>query len=146
MQQRPRSEDDVDVLTQLRQLVQPATPTLVVAGSQALRRVATWGGGGALAVGLLLAAVLIGPPSSAPTSAPADVVDTGFMPLVSSSEWQRTLAEQRQAPVFLIPATLPRERLALMGLPFDAARADQPVQAELMLHPSGQLLAVRFVQ
>jgi hypothetical protein len=43
------------------------------------------------------------------------------------------------------PAELPRERLALLGLPFDAARADETVRAELMLHPSGQVLAVRFL-
>jgi hypothetical protein len=40
---------------------------------------------------------------------------------------------------------LPRDRLALLGLPFDAARADEPVRAELMLNPSRQGLAVRLM-
>ena len=37
------------------------------------------------------------------------------------------------------------ERLALLGLPFDAARADEFVRAELMLNPHGQVLAVRLL-
>jgi len=154
--QGPSSADDAAVLARLRE-VRDAHPVLAAqpAGGAALRwrraawgRWGRWGGGFALALGLVLGAILVGPPGRAlaPAPTPVDVADTGFLPLVSHDEWRRALAQQAQAPVLLVPAQLPRERLALMGLPFDAARAEQPVQAELMVHPSGQLLAVRFVQ
>jgi len=41
---------------------------------------------------------------------------------------------------------MPRERMALLGLPFDPARAGQPVRAELLMQPSGEVLAVRFLR
>ena len=64
--------------------------------------------------------------------------------MVSQDEWRRTLAEQRELPVWLMPAELPRQQLAQLGLPFDASRADESLRAELMVHPStGRLLAVR---
>lgn len=153
--QRPGSDDDAAVLAHLRTALQPATaPAWALPGGRALQRWAGQGGGLLLALtltlGLLLGAVLVGPPGTAarPEAAPmgSALADTGFMPLVTPAEWRQALAQQAQAPVFLVPTSLPRERLALMGLPFDAARAEQPVQAELMVHPSGQLLAVRFVQ
>ena len=68
------------------------------------------------------------------------------MPVVSADEWRQAMAGDAQAAVWLMPAELPRERLALLGLPFDAGRAEQTVHAELMLHPSGRLLAVRVLQ
>lgn len=159
--QRPGSDDDAAVLAHLRTVMQPApAPAWAMPGGRALQRWAGRGSGLLLALtltlGLLLAAVLVGPPGAAArpdalTDALANpladpLADTGFMPLVTPDEWRQALAQQAQAPVFLVPTRLPRERLALMGLPFDAARAEQPVQAELMVHPSGQLLAVRFVQ
>ena len=55
------------------------------------------------------------------------------------------LATGRDAAVWLQPAELPRERLALLGLPFDTARAEELVRAELMLNPRGQVLAVRLL-
>ncbi len=157
--QRPSSGDDAAVLARLRELrdAHPLALAQPSAGGglgsrlgawSAGGRWSRWGGGLFVAMALVLGAVLVGPPGGAVGPAPGveDRVDTGFLPLVSPEEWRRTLAQQAQAPVFLVPAQLPRERLALMGLPFDAARAEQPVQAELMVHPSGQLLAVRFVQ
>ena len=36
--------------------------------------------------------------------------------------------------------------LAALGLPFDATRAGESVRAELLVRPSGQVLAVRFLQ
>jgi hypothetical protein len=145
--QRPSSDNDAAVLAQLRTLARPAPAAAwALPGARMLRRVSAWGGGGLLALVLVLGAVLVGPPGAAPAPAALTLADTGFMPLVSPEEWRSTLAQQAQAPVLLVPTSLPRERLALMGLPFDATQADQPVQAELMVHPSGQLLAVRFVQ
>ena len=95
---------------------------------------------------LLLATALlfIEPPRLAPS--PAPLADSGFLPLVSQAQWQQAMAGQQQAAVWLMPTEMPRERLALLGLPYDAARADEPLRAELMVHANGQLLAVRFLQ
>jgi RNA polymerase sigma factor (sigma-70 family) len=150
----PGSEQDAAVLARLTQLQQARAlqPVLVPesAGPTLPRRAAR---GGAWLAGalLLLAGALLAfePPQldgmGATPRALADAADSGFLPLVSQEEWRRALADQRQSAVWLMPAELPRERLALLGLPFDTARADERVRAELMLHPSGQLLAVRFV-
>jgi len=96
---------------------------------------------------LLAAALLVFEPPALEAAAPGPLAgaDSGFLPLVSQDEWRRVLADQRQAAVWLMPTELPRERLALLGLPYDTANTDERVRAELMLHPSGQLLAVRFV-
>jgi len=111
-----------------------------------LRRLA-WGSGalGATAALLLSAMLLLDPPGGQAAPAAAAVTGSGFIPLVPDGEFRQALATGRQAAVWLQPAELPRERLALLGLPFDAARADEPVRAELMLHPNGQVLAVRIL-
>jgi len=100
------------------------------------RRLA-WGSGAlGMAAALLLSVVLLlDPPGGHATPAAAD---SSFIALVPESEL-------RGATVWLQPAELPRERLALLGLPFDATRADELVRAELMLNPNGQLLAVRLL-
>jgi hypothetical protein len=41
---------------------------------------------------------------------------------------------------------LPASRRALLGLPYDPAAAAAPVRAELLLHPSGDVLAVRVIR
>jgi hypothetical protein len=109
-----------------------------------LRRLA-WGSGalGATAAVLLSAMLLLDPPGT--QAAQAATAGSGFIPLVSEREFRAALEASRSAAVWLQPAELPRERLALLGLPFDAARADETVRAELMVHPSGQLLAVRLL-
>ena len=141
---RPSSAQDAAMLARLTML--QARPTqLQTAGGGGLQRVAR---GGAWSVGALLllatALLLIEPPQAL---APGGLAhDSGFMPVVSAEEWRQAMAGQPQAAVWLMPAELPRERLALLGLPFDAGRADQTVHAELMLHPSGRLLAVRVLQ
>jgi hypothetical protein len=92
--------------------------------------------------------LLLDPPGSQAAQA-ATTAGSGFIPLVPEREFRLALGAAleggRSAAVWLQPAELPRERLALLGLPFDAARADETVRAELMLHPSGQVLAVRFL-
>ena len=40
---------------------------------------------------------------------------------------------------------LPRERLAAIGLPYDPARAAEPVRAELLMHASGDVIALRLI-
>jgi len=112
-----------------------------------LRRLA-WGSGalGAAAAVLLSAVLLLDPPSGQAAATPmASALGSGFIPLVPEGEFRQALTTGRQAAVWLQPAELPRERLALLGLPFDAARADEPVRAELMLRPSGEVLAVRIL-
>jgi hypothetical protein len=109
-----------------------------------LRRLA-WGTGGlgATAALLLSAVLLLDPPGT--QAAQAAPIGSGFIPLVPEREFRAALEAGRSAAVWLQPTELPRERMALLGLPFDAARADETVRAELMLNPSGQVLAVRIL-
>ncbi|MGM9481477.1 hypothetical protein ACS5PN_09830 [Roseateles sp. NT4] len=109
-----------------------------------LRRLA-WGGGalGATAALLLTTMLLLDPPGT--QTARAAPSGSGFIPLVPEPEFRQALEAGRNAAVWLQPTELPRERLALLGLPFDAARADETVHAELMLNPNGQVLAVRIL-
>ena len=149
-QRGPASEQDAAVLARLGQLQQARALQLqpAAAGAPALpQRLARGGAWLAGTLLLLAAALLVFEPPALEAAAPGPLAgaDSGFLPLVSQDEWRRVLADQRQAAVWLMPTELPRERLALLGLPYDTARADQRVRAELMLHPSGQLLAVRFV-
>ncbi len=112
-----------------------------------LARPSAWRRWSATSAGLLATALVLlvlGPPGA--RQAAQQGFDSGFLPVVSQDEWHRTLAEQRELPVWLMPAELPRQQLALLGLPFDASRAEQTLRAELMVHPStGRLLAVRFL-
>ncbi|HEY8880095.1 MAG TPA: hypothetical protein VIN03_21165 [Roseateles sp.] len=111
-----------------------------------LRRLA-WGSGalGAAAALLLSVVLLLDPPGSTGSAQAATMAGSGFIPVVPEREFRAALSAERSAAVWLQPTELPRERLALLGLPFDAARADETVRAELMLNPSGQVLAVRIL-
>lgn len=111
------------------------------------RRLA-WGSGalGAAAALLLTTLLLLDPPGSQTAqAAPPGGPGSGFIPVVPEAEFRAALAGQRPNPVWLQPAELPRERLAWLGLPFDASRADETVRAELLVNPSGQVLAVRIL-
>lgn len=71
---------------------------------------------------------------------------TGFVPVASAerlAELWRGGADT--APAWVLRTELPRERLAALGLPYDPARAAEPVAAELLMHPTGDVLAVRLV-
>lgn len=146
----PDSAQDATVLARLRPLLPPPAESAVRSGGGALAlRRAAWGGAGLGGAALLLALGLlfIEPPRGALPVLPAH--DSGFLPVVSAAEWQQALADygdEGEAAVLLMPAELPRERLALLGLPYDTRRAAEPVRAELMLNPRGQLLAVRFLE
>jgi hypothetical protein len=110
-----------------------------------LRRLA-WGSGalGATAAIMLSVILLLDPPGAGSAQA-APGAGSGFIPLVPESEFRAALAAGRSAAVWLQPTEMPRERLAVLGLPFDATRADELVRAELMLNPNGQVLAVRIL-
>lgn len=142
---RPDAEQDAELLARLtHQLQARRAPATDDHEPRWLRRLA-WGSGalGATAALLLSAMLLLDPPGG--HAEPAASAGSGFIPLVPEREFRAALTAGRSAAVWLQPAELPRERLALLGLPFDAARADETVRAELMLHPSGQVLAVRFL-
>ena len=52
----------------------------------------------------------------------------------------------RADAAWLVSAELPSERLAALGLPYDPARAGETVRADLLVHRSGDVLAVRVVR
>lgn len=143
----PDSAQDAVLRTRLQALL-PAAATPNGGGSVALRH-AAWGGAGLGGAALLLAlGLLFIEPPRAPGAAPAPR-GSDFLPVVSAAEWQRAMAAyggEGGDAVLLMPAELPRERLALLGLPYDPGRAAEPLRAELMLNPQGQLLAVRFLE
>lgn len=62
-----------------------------------------------------------------------------FTPIVPMAEIQQT------ADAVVVPARVPRMTLAQYGLPLDPARADVPVDAELLVRRDGAVLAYRFV-
>lgn len=68
--------------------------------------------------------------------------DDGFVRLVSSDVWQR--ARVGNGRTWIVTTELPHSRLAALGLPYDPARAGERVQAELLMHSSGEVLAVRL--
>lgn len=119
------------------------------AGPAGWRRVlhglATWGS--ATAVATFAAAFVMGAfwlPAREPHAA---ALATAFVPVVPAER----LVQLAQRPLdaglpWVVTAEMPRERLAAFGLPFDPARAGEPVRAELLLHPAGDVLAVRIVR
>jgi hypothetical protein len=64
----------------------------------------------------------------------------GFVPVAGPEAWSSPVSA-----AWLVRAELPRERLAEFGLPFDPARAGEPVHAQLLLRDSGEVLAVRVL-
>lgn len=101
-------------------------------------------------------ALLIGsgrwPQSSAIDSSPASAAaEDEFIPVATPQRWRQIVPQHspaKQDPsaarAWVVAAELPAEQLARFGLPFDPARAAEPVRAELLLHSSGEVLAVRF--
>lgn len=131
-------------LTRQLQARRPRLPAADVAEPRWFHRLA-WGSGalGATAAVLLTALLLLDPPGS--QTAQAAPTGSGFIPVVPEAQFRAALAAGQPTAVWLQPAELPRERLAWLGLPFDASRADETVRAELMVNPSGQVLAVRIL-
>jgi hypothetical protein len=74
-------------------------------------------------------------------------VATPFLPVAPGDRWTQLVRGTRDdGPAWVVSTELPRESLAAMGLPYDPARAAEPVRAELLVHASGDVLAVRFVR
>ncbi len=139
----------------------PPAPPLSAVPRPAVRRIAwpTLAGWGAAAFGVWLvwlagpAAWLAVPSSSgparpsAPSLAAADRGGSGFVPVASPERlaqlWQ---GGAQAAPAWVVRTELPRERLAALGLPYDPARAGELVHAELLMHPAGDVLAVRVTR
>lgn len=93
-----------------------------------------WAGAG-LCAGVLAASVLLMlPPPHAPLAG-------DFVPLAGADRWP---ADAEAA--WVVRTELPAARLASLGLPYDPARAAAPVRAELLVHPSGDVLAVRLLR
>ena len=67
-----------------------------------------------------------------------------FIVLVSADRWA-AFEKAGAANAWLVPTEVPRERLALLGLPYDPATAAEPVHAELLVHASGDVLAMRVM-
>jgi hypothetical protein len=149
----PDARQDAQLLARLTQLQQGRhgrCSTAEVDEPRWLRRLA-WGSGalGATAAMLMSALLWLDPPGMGGGIQAASLSGSGFIPLVPEGELRVALGAMvdggRSAAVWLQPTELPRERLALLGLPFDAARADETLRAELMLNSSGQVLAVRIL-
>lgn len=101
-------------------------------------RVTAWSGGAAVMAMLVVASavLLLAPPPEAPLKAAGGE----FMPLVPREDWP-----DEASPAWLVASELPQERLAALGLPYDPARAADRVRAELLVHPSGLVLALRLI-
>lgn len=99
-----------------------------------------WSGAAASAAVLAASALLMLRPPEPPA---AVAQPPGFVSVASAERWAEA---RREGPAWLVSAELPAERLAELGLPYDPAHAGQRVRAELLLHPAGDVLAVRFLQ
>ncbi len=118
------------------------------AAAPARSRWATWGLSGAALcalafVGSVLLVLLS--PHEAPMATRQAQLASGFVAVASAERWQQLLRDGDAAAAWLVPTEMPRERLAALGLPFDPARAGDRVSAELLMHPSGEVLAVRVL-
>jgi hypothetical protein len=69
-------------------------------------------------------------------------LDSGFVALVNDEAWQRA-ALTDSGRMWLVTTEMPQARLAALGLPYDPARAGERVSAQLLMHSSGDVLAVR---
>ncbi len=103
-----------------------------------------WSGAGVCALVLVAASalLLLEPPADPAQQSYA----SEFVPLVPAERWASYLRETGQAKAWLVTTDMPRDRLALMGLPYDPGQAGERVKAELLMHQSGDVLAVRFVR
>jgi hypothetical protein len=94
-----------------------------------------WSGAAACVLVLGLSVLLMLPPPAAESQV------SSFVPLAAAERWP---ADAEAA--WIVRTELPASRLALLGLPYDPAAAAKLVRAELLLHPSGDVLAVRVIR
>jgi hypothetical protein len=123
----------------LQARIQAALPPRPAAARPARRALWAWSGVAAFATVLLGSALMVLRP------APPLMVDDGlrfgaFMRIAPAERWP-----EGETAAWLVRTELPSERLAALGLPYDPARAGESVRADLLMHPSGEVLAVRFV-
>ena len=95
---------------------------------------------------LLVASMVLllagGEPASGPRIAAA--APPTFVTVIGAERWEQLVAEG-DARAWLVSTELPRERLAALGLPFDPGRAADRVHAEVLMHASGDVIAVRVL-
>jgi hypothetical protein len=112
----------------------------------------SWVGAAFAGAALVLALVLITVPGPGTDDGLAGMQasagqSTAFLPVSSSEQWPQLMQDaSRRGRAWVVSTELPRESLASMGLPYDPSRAGEPVRAELLVHASGDVLAVRFVR
>lgn len=134
----------------------PHAPQRAPTPRRAVMAWSTWTAGAAALLALLLV-WWVGPGRSSAPRAPALGIDagpvspmpraSGFVPVASPERFAELWQDGAQAaPAWVVRTELPRERLAALGLPYDPARAAEPVHAELLMHPSGDVLAVRLTR
>lgn len=139
--QRPPPGRDAAVLAAMRRAL-PLPADDDAAAPRRWFRPLAWSGAATCAVLLLGAGLLL---MLEPPPATEEHVASDFLPLVSGERWSSYLRDAQAQPAWLVPTEMPRERLALLGLPYDPAQAGERVRAELLLHPSGDVLAVRVL-
>lgn len=121
------------LLAELRHRPQP--------GARAGRwlRLTAWSGGVAAFAMLALAStvlVLAPPPGAGALATPSGE----FLPLAPREDWP-----DEAAPGWLVPTEITPEKLAALGLPYDPADTAASRRAELLVHASGRVLALRLV-
>ena len=105
---------------------------------------AAWAGATACVVVVCFSGwLMLHNPDSLPDMRRARASD--FLPLAAADRWTQ-LGRDGADAAWLVTTELPSERLASLGLPYDPSRAGDNVRAELLLHPSGEVLAVRFLR
>jgi hypothetical protein len=98
---------------------------------------------GAALLALLVIPVLFVDGGQPDVAVQANVDTAGFVPVSTADDWRQ--AARNTGGVWLVSTEMPRERLAALGLPYDPARAGERVRAELLMRPSGDVLAVRVM-
>jgi hypothetical protein len=110
-------------------------------------RSAAWSGATAgLAVLGLTALLTFGP--TVPHGSPAAAGE--FVAVAGPGQWSLAQLDSGAAvagvgQAWIVPAELPQAQLALFGLPFDTAHADDLVRAEMLVSAQGDVLAVRLL-
>jgi hypothetical protein len=128
----------------------PAVDAAIAAAARSAARAAPRRPGGhawiawpfALAAAIALLSFVVrslAPVHDAPADALPAAAHLQFTPVVPLADIEET------GDALVVPARVPRMTLAQFGVPVDPARADDAVDAELLVRRDGALLAYRFV-
>jgi hypothetical protein len=132
-----------------------ASPAVAAAGRAGQRAAGAWAARSgprlataAVALSVLLVAatslLLMSAPPTDPLHSPvARGGAAGFVPVAPRERWERLHDEGGAA--WVVNTEMQQQRLAHWGLPYDPARAADPVRAELLMRASGEVLAVRVL-